>query len=326
MRFRSYARLTLGINLFVIAWGALVRATGSGAGCGRHWPLCNGQAVPQNPATATMIEYTHRVTSAAALVAVLGLVWWSRRAFERGHPVRRWSWISLGFIIVEALVGAGLVLLELVGTNDSALRAGYLAIHLLNTFLLLAALTITALVGTEPAPAKRQPTGSERIVVWVGLIGLLVVGMTGAVTALGDTLFPSSSLAEGLRQDVSATAHFLIRLRVIHPALAVVVGITAIVGAWWVTRGGAESGAIRGWAQAVTALALTQLAAGTLNLLLLAPLPMQLVHLVLADAVWMAQVGLATRLWWTEGSEGVVRRSWPDRASSKGVRVKEPVG
>jgi heme A synthase len=266
------------------------------------------------------------VTSAAALVAVLGLVWWSRRAFERGHPVRRWSWISLGFIIVEALVGAGLVLLELVGTNDSALRAGYLAIHLLNTFLLLAALTITALVGTETAPAKRQPTGSERIVVWVGLIGLLVVGMTGAVTALGDTLFPSSSLAEGLRQDVSSTAHFLIRLRVIHPALAVVVGITAIAGAWWVTRGGAESGAIRGWAQAVTALALTQLAAGTLNLLLLAPLPMQLVHLVLADAVWMAQVGLATRLWWTDAPEGSVRRSWPDRAAPRGAWAKEPVG
>src|SRR5262249_51472157 len=134
MRFRRFAWCVLGINLGVILWGAYVRASGSGAGCGRHWPLCNGQVLPARPATATLVEYAHRATSGLALVLVAILVYWSRRAFAKGHPARSTAAWSLGFVVVEALIGAGLVLLSLVGADSSLARAGYLAAHLLNTF------------------------------------------------------------------------------------------------------------------------------------------------------------------------------------------------
>src|ERR1044071_6014303 len=165
MPFARYAWGVLGVNLFVILWGALVRATGSGAGCGAHWPLCNGEVLPPNPSTATLIEYTHRASSGAALLLVVGLFWWSRRGFPAGHPARRGAAWALLFICVEALVGAGLVLFELVGRNASAERAGYLAFHLLNTFLLLGALALTAHWAIHPAAGRRQAGASAW---WLG--------------------------------------------------------------------------------------------------------------------------------------------------------------
>jgi len=287
MRFRRFAWCVLGVNLLVILWGALVRASGSGAGCGRHWPLCNGQVLPARPATATLVEYAHRATSGIALLLVALLVAWSRREFAKGHPARRAAAWSLGFVVVEALIGAGLVLLSLVGANSSLARAGYLAAHLLNTFLLLGALALTALwAGTDRSPDHLE-LGPSRGLLAAGLACLLVVGMSGAVTALGDTLFPASSLAEGLRADTSPTAHLLIRLRVLHPAFALLTGLYLCVMVWAIgkQRPGADE---TSWARAVIGLVLLQLSLGLSNLLLLAPTAMQLAHLLVADLLWIA--------------------------------------
>ncbi|MGH8637336.1 MAG: COX15/CtaA family protein, partial [Burkholderiales bacterium] len=82
----------------VIAWGAYVRATGSGAGCGAHWPLCNGVVLPRSPTIATIIELSHRVTSGIALVAVLALLVWVFRACRPGHPARTGAVLSTCFM------------------------------------------------------------------------------------------------------------------------------------------------------------------------------------------------------------------------------------
>jgi cytochrome c oxidase assembly protein subunit 15 len=169
MPFPIYALVVLGVNLFVILWGAVVRASGSGAGCGEHWPLCNGAILPQSHATATLIEFTHRATSGIALLLVIGLFWWSRRTFPTGHRARTGALWSLVFICSEALVGAGLVLLHLVGDNASPLRAMYLAAHLLNTFLLLAALALTAHWATHDAPWRRPKAGAAPWLLATGL-------------------------------------------------------------------------------------------------------------------------------------------------------------
>ena len=137
-------------NILVVLWGALVRATGAGAGCGSHWPLCNGQVIPRSPQTTTVIEFTHRMTSGLALISVMVLVWWAFRVFARGHKVRRYATLSLAFILLEALLGAGLVLLEYVDQNRSIGRAVYLSAHLANTQVLLAMLALTA--GTRVSP------------------------------------------------------------------------------------------------------------------------------------------------------------------------------
>src|SRR5690242_12260676 len=108
-----YAWSVLAYNVAVILWGAYVRATGSGAGCGEHWPLCNGQVLPRAPALATMIEYSHRLTSGVALLSVIVLLVWTYRVTPPG-PARKAAALSAFFILTEAAVGAGLVLFQLV--------------------------------------------------------------------------------------------------------------------------------------------------------------------------------------------------------------------
>jgi heme A synthase len=289
MPFPIYALVVLGVNLFVILWGAVVRASGSGAGCGEHWPLCNGEILPQSPATATLIEFTHRVTSGIALILVIALFWWSRRAFPPGHRARTGALWSLVFIGSEALVGAGLVLFHLVGDDASPLRAIYLSVHLLNTFLLLAALSLTAHWATHEAPWQRPGSGAAPWLLGAGLLAVLIVGMSGAVTALGDTLFPSASLAAGFREDASPTAHFLVRLRVLHPVLALLTGLYLSVMVWQVWR--LRPAAVEApWGRWLTTLVLLQLAVGLSNLLLRAPTPVQLAHLFVADLLWLTLV------------------------------------
>jgi heme A synthase len=113
--------------------------------------------------------------------------------------------------------------------------------------------------------------------------------MTGAIAALGDTLFPARSLAEGLRADVDPAAHYLVRLRVLHPVLAILAGIYLSGMVWAVGR--ARPAALTSpWGRAVTLLVLLQLVVGLTNLFLLAPTPVQLVHLLVADLLWIAAV------------------------------------
>jgi heme a synthase len=289
MRFHRFAWGVLGGNLFVILWGAYVRASGSGAGCGRHWPLCNGEILPTRPGAATLIELTHRVTSGSALLLVVALFWWSTRKFPRGHPARRWAGWSLLFICIEALVGAGLVLLALVGADDSLARAGYLAGHLLNTFLLLGSLAQTAYWATAPPHRQFPEADAARWLLAVAFLGLLLVGMSGAVAALGDTLFPAASLAEGLRAESAATAHFLVRLRVLHPLLALLAGGYVAFVVWLVGRRRPGAGDSV-WARAAIGLLVLQLGVGITNWLLLAPTALQLVHLLVADLLWISVV------------------------------------
>jgi len=297
-RFRNYAWGVLSYNLLVILWGAYVRATGSGAGCGRHWPTCNGTVIPREPELETIIEFTHRVTSALAGILVIVLLIWAFRAYVKGHPVRKSSVVSLVFILTEGAVGAGLVLLELVAQNDSVARAYWMAAHLANTFLLLGALTLTAWWATTVAPTvtdaglRLRERGRELWLLAVALLLIMIVSAAGAVTALGDTLFPAGSLAEGVARDFSATAHFLERLRVWHPLLAIVSAIYIFTMLGLVMQGHA-SPAVKRFSRLVQLLVAGQVAAGFVNLLLLAPVWMQLVHLLLADGVWMSLVLLA---------------------------------
>ncbi|MBP2646514.1 MAG: Protoheme farnesyltransferase [Gemmatimonadetes bacterium] len=288
-RFAPFAWGVVIVSFLVIVWGAYVRASGSGAGCGSHWPLCNGTVLPRNPALETIVEFLHRATSGVALLLVIGLAVLARRTYPAGHVVRRAAWASLFFMVTEALVGAGLVLLELVAHNDSIARAVYLGVHLVNTFLLLAALTLTAWWGSgRPAPVR--PVDWRRLAPLLLILGgLLLVGVTGAVTALGDTLFPAGSLAEGMRQDTSPTAHILLRLRVLHPILAITVGtVLLVLSVRGTLRETSPATSLVG--RFAAGLVLTQVAAGVLNLLLLAPIWMQLVHLFLADLVWLSAV------------------------------------
>ncbi len=283
-----YAWGVLVYNLAVIAWGAYVRATGSGAGCGAHWPLCNGEVVLRPQSVETLVEFSHRATSGLALVSVVVMFVWARRVSVPGAPVRLGAALSLAFMLAEAALGAGLVLFGLVARDASAARAFAVAAHLLNTFLLLAALTLTV----HWASGGRRLQAGGQAGTWrlaLGAAALLAVSVAGAVTALGDTLFPAGSLAEGLQADLSAASHFLIRLRTIHPVLAVFVAVPLILGGRRLAGSGPRATAL---SRALTWLLGLQLLAGAINVALLAPVWLQLAHLLLADVAWVTYVFL----------------------------------
>jgi heme A synthase len=274
--------MVLAYNLLVVLWGAYVRATGSGAGCGAHWPLCNGVVVPRAPAAATTIEFTHRLMSGGALILVAILVLWAFRAYPRQHPVRLGAALSGIFLVTEALIGAGLVLFQWVAQNASLARAVSLSLHLVNTLTLLACLALTAWWASGGAPVRFA--GPHRWTVAAVLGGMMVLGISGAIAALGDTLFPASSLAAGLRQDISPAVHFLLRLRMWHPVLAMLAGGFAAIASVRLRFGIVP-----------LLLVFAQLIAGMINMVLLAPVWMQLVHLLLADLLWIALVLASAR-------------------------------
>ncbi|MBM4357694.1 MAG: COX15/CtaA family protein [Deltaproteobacteria bacterium] len=288
-RYRTLSRISLLVTIAVIVWGGYVRASGSGAGCGSHWPTCNGDVIPPSPTTATLVELTHRLTSGISALLVLAQVVLGRRWFASDHPVRRPLFWAGVFMLGEVLIGAGIVLLKYVAMDQSVGRAVWMALHLVNTFLLVGAL---GLVAWRSAGARRWDFSGRRFVIVLGFVALgalLATGATGAIAALGDTLFPAKSLGAALREDLSPAAHWLIQLRVVHPFLAVGASfvLLAIRQAIDTNRDSREV-AYAGTQLRVSVVG--QVALGFVNMLMLAPTWMQLAHLLAAQLVWLALV------------------------------------
>jgi heme a synthase len=304
-----FARLAGGVTLatlLVVLFGAVVRITGSGAGCGQHWPSCNGEIAHLPRSVETWIELTHRTTSGLDFLSVVALVVVAWKRLPVRHPARLAALGALALMLVEVAIGARLVLLNLVGSNMSFDRAIVMPAHLVTTSLLLGALAAatyfgsTSRVALDPAASERQLGAIKRAFLWLVLAGvlLLLVSMTGAVTALGDTVYPvqGSSTLEHLQNDQAEGAHFLAKLRVVHPllALAGVAGLwiaasraRAAAGAVLVQR----SGALLYWGGALA------LAIGTANIWLGAPGYLQVVHLAMACGLWLSTVVLGCALW-----------------------------
>jgi heme A synthase len=291
-RFAMFAWGVLGYNLLVILWGAFVRASGSGAGCGAHWPLCNGEVIPRPEQVETLIEFVHRLTSGVALLSAIALVAWSRRAYVRGHRVRAGARYSMIFMVIEALLGAGLVLFEWVGLNASLARAASMSLHLVNTFLLVGALALTAWWASGGAPVRVREQGMLGAGLLAALAGLMLVGVSGAVIALGDTLFFAHTRAGTEEAALPWLVSTIVSFRAVHPILAIVIG-ALVVGLAWHTAAVRPSQPTRLLAAGVAGLYVVQLAAGAINVALQVPIWMQLVHLLLADLVWIATVLLA---------------------------------
>ncbi|HEU5075003.1 MAG TPA: COX15/CtaA family protein [Polyangiaceae bacterium] len=287
------AKVALFYTLFVILFGALVRVTGSGAGCGQHWPTCHGELAHLPRSIETMIELTHRVTSGLSLVVVIALVVVVRQLPPR-HLARRGAWLSLLFLVFEALIGAGLVLFELVADDTSGARAVVMPAHLVNTALLMLVLTVTVWAIDRPAPVLAF-TGAP-VALMLGGLGLLIaVSTTGALTALGDTLYPvteGAALSERVAE-ARTGATLLERVRSLHPLLALFAALYLFGVASYV------KGIAPRQAQLSSAFVLVlfvQLGIGVLNIWLSAPAWMQIVHLAVANVLWVLWVLLGLEL------------------------------
>ena len=293
---RRFAWAVLVYFVAVILWGALVRATGSGAGCGDHWPLCNGTMIQHSPRVDTIIEFTHRVTSGISFFSAVGLMVWTLMGTVRGHLARAASVAVVVFTLIEAILGALLVKLGLTAQSQSPLRAPYLALHLTNTLLLLAVLTLTAHFLSRAHGYTRRtirivaPAGATAVIATI-----LIVGVTGSLAALGDTLFPASSIGAALAQDFSATSGWLLRWRWTHPTIAFIACVFLI---WLLARASRHSyhWDNRKLSALVMILLVAQYLLGVLDVILLAPVWLQVVHLLGADVLWAALVVLTARV------------------------------
>jgi len=285
MKLSSYAKYawgTLAYTLVVVLWGAYVRATFSGDGCGQHWPTCQGAIIPTPESTKTLIEFSHRVSSGIAFLLVLGLWLWARRLYPKGHPVRSAAGWAMALMVVETLAGAALVIYSWVAYDTSVARAVMMAVHLLITFSLLAAITLTAYLASGGAPPRFRGQGPVGQALYLALAAVLVLAASGAVTALGDavTKMPDAS---------GPLAQLLIKLRLLHPLIAVSVGVYLVLVTGLVTRFRPHP-TVRRYARLLLGLFALELAVGAINFALHAPVWLQLVHLFLASLVWIVLV------------------------------------
>lgn len=284
-------------NVVVVLWGAFVRASGSGDGCGNNWPLCNGQVIPVSPTLHTIIEFTHRQTAAVSTFLVLGLLVWTFRATSKGSAARVLAVVSALLLVNEAILGAVLVKFGYVTGNRSFGRVVVLAVHLSNTLLLLGALTVTArLLASARRWRDLHAHSRDRVLVGLGMTATLVVGVSGSLSALGDTLFPSASLRAAFAAEINASSPWLLRLRGVHPLSAAIAGGFVL----WIIVQGRLEGKIR-FPALLGGLLVLQFVLGVADVLLLAPTWMQIVHLLGADLYWIALTGACTSMLWDRG-------------------------
>ncbi len=287
--FGKYAWLVLAYCLPVIAFGAFVRATHSGDGCGNHWPTCGGEIIPIAPSVERVIEFTHRVSSGLIGIFVVILAVWAFRAFPRKDPVRKLATATLVFTFLEAFIGAVLVKKGYVDQNESVGRALVMSLHLLNTFLLLASITALVWLANKKSLPQFRGQGGVGWALGLTLVGSLVLGVSGAVTALGDTITNGASAAEAAKLNLAPMTQLLVQLRLLHPIIAISIGVLMMLALGFVVQQ-RPGGSVKKHARWAIGLFLVQMVIGLINVSLQAPVPMQLVHLVFADLIWIALI------------------------------------
>lgn len=270
------AWINLFFAAFIILWGAYVRMSGSGAGCGEHWPLCNGEVIPLSTSFKTFIEFTHRLTSGLFGFTILAQVYFAWKETSKGHVLRKMALAALVFTFIEALIGAVLVKKGLVVDNASLSRALVIGLHLINTLFLMATLVLCAKIskGMETAHYKVYAK-----LFWPLSLLMMMTFASGGVAALGNTLFPDTSLIDGVYKDFDSASHFLIRLRIYHPIMAILMSVF-----YYFFHGkGDEEDKVTDLAQG---LVLASVAFGVINWLMMAPTWGALVHLLMANILW----------------------------------------
>ena len=293
--FAKYAWFVVAFNILVILWGVFLRSSKSGDGCGQHWLTCNGEVLPSAPQLKTIIEFSHRMMSAVDGLLMLVLVGWAFWIWKGGREAAakttlKLAAIALFFVATEGAIGAGLVLTGNTAENLTAARPFWMAGHLINTFILLAFVTLTARSASAAAALKFRIESKYLIALIIGAAAIFAVGITGSIAALSSMLFPSGTLTEGMAKDFSSTSNVLLRLRLLHPITAILTSVFLIFLTGWLTKERGNDKRVASWSNILSVLVLAQIAFGSATLLTLAPIIMQLGHLLFADAIWISYV------------------------------------
>jgi cytochrome c oxidase assembly protein subunit 15 len=252
--------------------------------------------VQHHPQAATIIEFLHRMSSGVVLIGILLLLAWTFKRTQRGAWARVTVATATLLTINEAFLGAMLVVLHYVDKNQSVGRSIFLALHLTNTMLMVAALALTAYFLSAGSTASRYLTRFQHLPTAIfGLGATLIIAVSGSLAALGDTLFPAQTLSAALQQDFAPHTNWLIRVRILHPLSAMV---ATFFVAWLAFRSvtAVDAKPQRRLAFAVVLLLGFQIALGLADVSLLAPVWMQVLHLLGADLLWISMVALTAGL------------------------------
>ena len=294
-------------TLIVIVWGAWVRISHSGDGCGASWPLCQGEVIPTAAQAKTWVEYTHRALSGIYGLLIAGLTLWILKKPETSKQSRWWIKWTCFFMITEALLGAKLVVSGLVGMNDTPFRAFVMSLHFFNSLLLTGSLALTALFSgsatwiLRPSSELREFSTPfmRRFPAGLGLL-FLVIGLTGTIAALSNTLYPPESLLSGLMADLNPDSHYLVRLRGLHPLLGFSLGSTLTLFLYVFSESlPATASFLRRQTLQVSLGFAVTVVVGASTLLLQAPVPLKLLHLTLAHTLWILILTFWQSLRWT---------------------------
>ena len=312
-KFAKYAWFVLAWTVVVILWGVFLRASKSGDGCGQHWLTCHGEVIPSAPELKTIIEFSHRMTSALdGLLIIVLLVWafliWKKLRSESSKRILRMAAGSFVFVVIEGLLGAGLVLTGNTAETLTPERPFWMAAHLVNTLILLAFLTLTARYASGGKSLKFRIEKKYLFAILIGFAAILLVGITGSIAALSHMIFPSGTIAESMAKDFSPTSNILLRLRLLHPITAILTSVFLIFLTGWLTKECGNARPVARWSNILAILVLAQIGLGSLTLLTLAPIVMQLGHLLLADAIWISYVMFAANL---------ISVEWPQAATTE---------
>ncbi len=319
-RFTRYAWSVLLYVFAVVAWGAFVRASFSGDGCGSHWPLCDGEVLPTAPSIEKLIEFSHRLSSGLLLPLIIGLVVWARRLFPKGHSVRQAAWTALGFTLLEALIGAALVRFGWVAEDDRVSRAGMMAFHVISTYFLVSSIAVAAFAAKTDRRLEFRNQGPLLWALVFGMFLLVVLGVSGAISALGHMLKPTENVLQAALQ---ADTHWMVRFQPLHPLLATSIGLYLTLIGGLAIHLRPDPAVKRAVKTMVTVYGL-QIGVGLVSILLKAPIPMQMLHLVLADVMTISLVATA----YYALLEGVPRREMQFAPVETGpaLRGRELVG
>ena len=307
--FSKIAWWSLVVNLGVVAWGAYLRAMQYGDGCGSHWPLCDGESKPLHGPIAKIVEFSHRGSTGLTLLFAVALILLGRRWFPAGSQTRKFAYIVGAFVALEALVGMVLVKFGLVANNASPQRAWVMSFHVVSTFLLMAATTWAAYTGTGGRRLVFKGQGAVGWMLALGFAMLAGLGVSGAISALGHTLDP---VPDVLREAVRPGAFWMVRLQPYHPYVSLAVGMFMVLIATLLGNL-RPSPEVRRAGIIMVGAFLIELGIGLANILLKAPIGLQMVHLAAADAAvvtfaYFAAAALASSVAHREQSGPPARR------------------
>ena len=280
MKVESYAKAGLLLSIASILAGAFVRATGSGDGCGATWPTCKGKIIPALSDTSELIEFSHRSVSGVLLVVTL-IIFAKTRKFQKDSLVRTVTNYLTFFVIFEALIGAVIVIFEWVGLNSSLPRIIAVPIHLVNTFGLLGSYAILYKILQDDLQNIKNMFNKNFLLI---SSLFLLSGATGSITALADVLFPSASFVEGFLADFDRTSEVLTRLRILHPIISSILSIVLYVYATGIRKKYNVS------VKPLQILILIAVFLGVINVLSNIVLPLSILHLAIADFLWISYI------------------------------------